>query len=151
MNYNKLIICGRVIRKASSAEYVGAGNPKFTFTIVTEVGYGQKQEDMYIDCVAWSKTAESCAQYLEEKQECIIDGQLRQERWTGKDGKTHYKYLCNVNTVQFGHKAYKSNSLSDKPTDHSPASSNLPPQTSGASTPANVSEKAWNDCEDLPF
>lgn len=47
---------------------------------------GEKQEYVnYIDCEAWSKTAETIGEHLKKGDPVIVSGSLRQQRWEDKE------------------------------------------------------------------
>ena len=68
---------------------------------------GKKQQDgtwgtetSYFDCKLFGKTAENLKPYLTKGQKVFIDGVLKQERWTDKEGKNQSKVVIYVNELE---------------------------------------------------
>ena len=68
---------------------------------------GKKQQDgtwgtetSYFDCTLFGKTAENLKPYLTKGQKVFIDGVLKQERWTDKEGKNQSKVVIYVNELE---------------------------------------------------
>ena len=102
MNYNRLMMCGRVSRN-EAIYYSGAGNAVFKFTMATSRKRGEEEKVTFIDCVAFAKLAEMGAKYLSVGRECIIDGRLELESWVDKgSGQKRSKHVCIVSDVQLG-------------------------------------------------
>jgi single-strand DNA-binding protein len=60
-----------------------------------------KEEVTFVDCEAWGRTAEVVGQYLVKGSACIIEGRLRQDAWTDKEGKKHSRLKVVVENIQF--------------------------------------------------
>jgi single-strand DNA-binding protein len=62
---------------------------------------GNQQESVsYIDCVAWGKTGEIIAQYVQKGRPLLISGRLEQRSWE-KDGQKHSKIEVVVEDFNF--------------------------------------------------
>lgn len=49
---------------------------------------GEKREDtVFIDVVAWGRTAETAVQYLKKGRQILVEGRLQQSDWTATDGR----------------------------------------------------------------
>lgn len=64
---------------------------------------GQSREEvLFIDCEAWSKTAEIISKYLYKGSPCLISGRLKQDQWEDKQtGQKRSKIKVVVDNVQF--------------------------------------------------
>jgi single-strand DNA-binding protein len=66
---------------------------------------GMKKEDpndtSFFNVVAWNKTAEMCGQYLKKGSAVIVQGRLKQSRFTDKNGQNRSSVDIVANTVQF--------------------------------------------------
>ncbi|HHX37111.1 MAG TPA: single-stranded DNA-binding protein, partial [Clostridiaceae bacterium] len=51
--------------------------------------YGERQTD-FIPCVAWSKTAEFCAQYFSQGQRMALLGSIQPRSWEDQEGNRRY-------------------------------------------------------------
>lgn len=56
----------------------------------------QHEESMFIDCQAWSRCAEFVAKNVSKGDPVFIEGYLKQEKWTSKEGGKRSKHLVNV-------------------------------------------------------
>ncbi len=62
---------------------------------------GNQQESVsYIDCVAWGKTGEIIAQYVQKGRPLLVSGRLEQRSWE-KDGQKHSKVEVVVEDFNF--------------------------------------------------
>jgi len=61
----------------------------------------QREETVFIGCVAWNKTAELINEYLQKGSGCLVEGRLTQETYEDKEGKKVSKTKVIVNNVQF--------------------------------------------------
>ena len=100
MNLNKVFMAGRLVRDPELG-HLPSGDPVCNFTIAVNSGYGQNEKVCYIDCVAFKRRAENINQYLSKGKPIFIEGELRQEKWTGKDNKTRSRYKITIWSFQF--------------------------------------------------
>lgn len=63
-------------------------------------GDQKKDEVSFIDCTAFSKTAENAAEYLRKGRQVIIEGRLQQDRWE-HEGKKLSKVKVVVERLTF--------------------------------------------------
>lgn len=62
---------------------------------------GNQQESVsYIDCVAWGKTGEIIAQYVQKGRPLLVSGRLEQRSWE-KDGQKHSKVEVVIEDFNF--------------------------------------------------
>jgi single-strand DNA-binding protein len=62
---------------------------------------GEQHESVsYIDCVAWGKTGEIIAQYVQKGRPLLVSGRLEQRSWE-KDGQKHSKVEVTVEDFNF--------------------------------------------------
>jgi len=63
---------------------------------------GQKQEKTeWINLVFWNKQAELAGQYLQKGSQVYIEGQIKTDEWTDKDGNKRYSTKVHVREMQF--------------------------------------------------
>lgn len=60
---------------------------------------GMKDEADFINCTAWGKTAELVSKHFSKGGEIGLQGSLRHEKFTKKDGTNGYKDYVIVNSV----------------------------------------------------
>jgi single-strand DNA-binding protein len=61
----------------------------------------QHDEASFIDCDAWGKTAEHIGQYLTKGSPCLVEGHLKQDRWTDERGQPHSRIKVVVERCHF--------------------------------------------------
>ena len=103
MNLNHLVISGNLTRDPE-LRTVGADKSVANFTIAHNTRYkGQdgelKEEVAFIDCDAWGRQGEMAAQYLQKGSATVVEGALRQDNWTDKDGQKRSKLKLRVDRV----------------------------------------------------
>ena len=61
-----------------------------------------KKESEFFECVAFGKTAETIAQYVQKGKGLCVEGSLDINEWTDKEsGKTRRKYQVKVGSFTF--------------------------------------------------
>lgn len=105
-NVNMVILIGRLTRDPE-LRYTQGG------TAVTEFGFavnrkwkssdGQdKEETMFINIVAWARTAEVVCQYLKRGSSAYIQGRLTLDQWEDREtGKKRQQHKVTADFVQF--------------------------------------------------
>jgi len=78
-------------------KYFDTGRAKAEFSIAVNEHYTdkttreKKQHTEWVNIVAWDKIAENVEKLLHKGSRVTIDGKIRSESWTDRDGKTKYK------------------------------------------------------------
>ena len=63
---------------------------------------GQQQEEVtFVDCEAWSKTADLINQYMRKGRPIFIEGRLKLDQWKDKEGNNRSKLKVVVENFQF--------------------------------------------------
>lgn len=100
MNYNKAILCGRLTREpASRATPSGMMICEITLAVN---GRGKDKDTFFADCKAFGKTAELVMQYIHKGDELLVEGALKTEKWTCKDGTEKSRLFVYVDRIEFG-------------------------------------------------
>ncbi|HET8554589.1 MAG TPA: single-stranded DNA-binding protein [Rhodanobacteraceae bacterium] len=92
---NKVILIGN-LGADPDTRYTGSGKPICTLSVATTDSWmdkqtGQKQERTEWHRVkAFGKLAEICQEYLKKGRQVYIEGSLRYDKYTGKDGIERY-------------------------------------------------------------
>ena len=60
-----------------------------------------KDEVFYADVQAWGKVGENCAKYLTKGKRVLVEGRLKTNSWTSKEGETRNRTYVVANSVQF--------------------------------------------------
>lgn len=102
---NKIILVGNLGRDPE-LRYTPQGNPVCTFSIATN-DRRKSREGEQSDVTTWfrvtlfGKQAETASQYLTKGRPVYIEGRLRQEEWTDKEGKTRHTLEVIATDMQF--------------------------------------------------
>ena len=104
MNY--VLLCGRLVRDPERKSTQN-GTIICTFTLATKTS--QKDENGYKsafhNCVAYGKTAEIICRYCFKGSELGVTGELRDNKYTDKNGNTRTSKEIFVGTAKLGSKA----------------------------------------------
>ena len=102
---NKVILIGNLGRDPE-LRYTKGGQAVANFSLATSDSFtnreGTREERTeWHRIVAWAKTAELCAKYLNKGRTVYIEGQLRTRDWEDKDGNKRQTTEVHAQTVQF--------------------------------------------------
>lgn len=106
-DYNKVTIEGRLTRDADSKDFAaGEKWTRLNFSLCankSKKGADGKYTDEanFFDCTVWGKEAEWAFPKAKKGAKVLITGELLQNRWKDKDGKTQSKIVINVEKVFF--------------------------------------------------
>lgn len=104
-NYNKVFLMGNLTRDVELRSIAGGQQ-------VAEIGLAvnrryrtkegeDKEETTFVDCEAWGRTAEVMKQYLSKGRPVFIEGRLKLDQWTDKDGGKRSKMRVVIENFQF--------------------------------------------------
>jgi single-strand DNA-binding protein len=105
MSFNKCILVGNLGRDPE-LRYTPQGTPVCSFTIATNEKRkdraGENQDvTTWFRVTLWGRQAETASQYLSKGRPVYIEGRLRVEEWTDKDGKQRYTLEVHATDMQF--------------------------------------------------
>jgi len=91
---NKVTLIGN-LTKDPELKYTPSGTAVVNFTIATNRQWkdssGKKSDEAtFTRCVAWSKLAEICNQYLHKGKKVYVCGRLSNRNWEDQQGVKHY-------------------------------------------------------------
>lgn len=106
MSLNRCTIAGRLSRDLELRR-TQSGTAVASFTLAVDGDFKDKQTGerptYWIDCVAWSATAEFMSRYISEKGRMVVlDGRLQTRTWTDKDGNKRKSTEVIAEHVYFG-------------------------------------------------
>ena len=138
---NKVMIIGHLGRDPE-LRYTGSGTPVCSFSVAVSRRRGsrdgeQQDETDWFRVTAWDRLAEICANYLTKGQQVYIEGPVKLNRFTGRDGQEY----TNLEVT-----AYQMQMLGSR-RDQGMSGSGDAPEEAGA--PAEAEEQI--DPDDLPF
>jgi single-strand DNA-binding protein len=82
-----LTATGRV-GKDAELRSTNSGEKILSFSVGSDIGYGQNKSTVWLDCSVWGKRGESLAQYLTKGSSVTVIGEFGQRVYTNKSGET---------------------------------------------------------------
>lgn len=134
MSFNKIILVGN-LGKDPELRYTPQGTPVCSFTMATNERKrdktGESQDvTTWFRVTLWGRQAETASQYLTKGRPVYVEGRLRVEEWTDRDGKPRHTLEVHATDMQFiggGRADEQSSAPSSRP--EGPAGSNEPPRS----------------------
>lgn len=104
-NFNRVILAGNLTRDPD-LRYTPSGSPVCSFSIAVNHTYtdknGHKNEQVvFVPITVWGKQGENSAEYLKKGRGALIEGRLKQEKWTSKEGEKRSRLVITANLVRF--------------------------------------------------
>jgi len=143
MSFNKIIIVGNLGRDPE-LRYTAQGTPVCTISVATSEKRKDRNGEMqetttWFRVSLWNRLAENASQYLQKGRPVYIEGRLRVDEWTDRDGKPRYTLEVFATDMQFI--GGGGGARSDEPMVERAAAS----AGAGPAEPADLSD------EDIPF
>ena len=106
MSFNRIIIVGNLGRDPE-LRYTPQGTPVCSFNLATnerrkDKASGENQDIVtWFRVTLWGRQAETASQYLTKGRPVYIEGRLRVEEWTDRDGKPRHTLEVHGTDMQF--------------------------------------------------
>ena len=105
MSFNKIIVVGNLGRDPE-LRYTPQGDAVCNFSIATNEKKRDKSGEMqdvttWFRVTLWRKQAENASKYLVKGSPVYIEGRLRVEEWTDRDGNNRYTLEVQGTDMQF--------------------------------------------------
>lgn len=105
MSFNKIIVIGNLGRDPE-LRYTPQGNAVCNFSVATSEKKRDKAGELqeittWFRVTTWNKQAENASKYLTKGRPVYVEGRLRIEEWTDRDGKNRYTLEVNATDLQF--------------------------------------------------
>lgn len=105
MSFNKVILVGNLGRDPE-LRYTPQGTPVCSFSMATNERRKDKTGEMqdhttWFRVTLWGRQAETASQYLTKGRPVYIEGRLRVEEWTDRDGKQRHTLEVHATDMQF--------------------------------------------------
>jgi single-strand DNA-binding protein len=105
MSFNKIILVGNLGRDPE-LRYTPQGTPVCSFTVATNEKRkdraGESQDvTTWFRVTLWGRQAETASQFLTKGRPIYVEGRLRLEEWTDRDGKQRYTLEVHATDMQF--------------------------------------------------
>ena len=103
-NLNSILIEGNLVRDPLYRT-TPKGTPVCSFTLASNRFFkqdsGLEKEVSFFDVETWAKLAENCYNMGHKGRGVRVVGRLKQDRWSGSDGKAHSKITIVAEHVEF--------------------------------------------------
>src|ERR671938_446551 len=104
-SFNKIIVVGYLGREPE-LRYTPQGTPVCNFSMATNERRkdraGETQDvTTWFKVTLWGRQAETASQYLTKGRPVYIEGRLRVEEWTDRDGRQRYTLEVHATDMQF--------------------------------------------------
>lgn len=105
MSFNKVILVGN-LGGDPELRYTPKGDPVCSFSMATNERRKDKAGELqdhttWFRVTLWGRRAENASQYLVKGRPVYIEGRLRVEEWTDRDGKSRHTLEVNGTEMQF--------------------------------------------------
>lgn len=96
---NVFSFTGTVGRDAE-VRHLPSGQVVLNVTVANNIGFGDKQQTLWISCALWGKRAEGqLHNYLKKGQQVFVSGELTQREYQAHDGTTKSSLELNVSVI----------------------------------------------------
>jgi single-strand DNA-binding protein len=96
---NVFSFTGTVGRDAE-VRYLPSGQAVLNVTVANNIGFGDKQQTLWVRVALWGKRAEGQLQnYLKKGQQVFVSGELTQREYQANDGTTKTSLELNANIL----------------------------------------------------
>ena len=142
MSFNKIILVGNLGRDPE-LRYTPQGTPVCSFTLATnerrkdKTGETQDQTTWF-RVTLWGRQAETASQYLSKGRPVYVEGRLRVEEWTDREGRSRFTLEVHATDMQF---------IGGRSSDEPPAGSS---KTDAQAPPETPPDSDIGD-DDIPF
>ena len=80
--------------------YTGSGQAVLSVRVANNVGFGERQQTLWINCSLWGKRAEgNLKDYLKKGQQVFVSGELTTREYQANDGTTKTGLELNANIL----------------------------------------------------
>ncbi|MEI6267539.1 MAG: single-stranded DNA-binding protein [Methylococcaceae bacterium] len=130
------------IGRDAEVRYAQSGLAVLNFTVANNIGFGEKQQTLWIRVALFGKRAEGQLQnYLKKGQQVFVSGELTQSEYKANDGTTKTSLELNANIIDLIGKKNESNQPQQ----------NYQSSGSGAREQAPARQTTSNDNFDAPY
>jgi single-strand DNA-binding protein len=150
MSFNKIIIVGNLGRDPE-LRYTPQGTAVCNFSIATNEKKRDKSGETqdvttWFRVTLWNKQAENASKYLTKGSPVYVEGRLRVEEWTDRDGNNRHTLEVQGSDMQF----ISAGSRSDEYAGDSGSEAEFAGPADNSTAAANFAPAPKND-DDIPF
>jgi len=147
-NLNSILIEGNMVRDPS-LRTTPKGTSVCNFSLASNRFFkqdsGLEKEVSFFEVETWAKLAEACSNIGKKGRGVRVVGRLKQDRWTGNDGKPHSRITIVAEHVEF-RPEFKKNTGGEKE-----ASTAVELATAAAAELAEAADIAATEYDDIPY
>ncbi len=115
-----------------------SGQSVLNFTVANNIGFGDRQQTLWIRVALWGRRAEGQLQnYIKKGQQVFVSGELSQREYQANDGSTKTSLELNANIVDLVGKRNEQGHAHQQNYQQSPKS--------------NPDQNSLDDFDDVPF
>lgn len=119
-----------------------SGQMVLNVTVANNVGFGDRQQTLWVRVALWGRRAEGQLQnYLKKGQQVFVSGELTQREYQANDGTTRTSLELNANVID----------LVGRRNDQGQAPQQEYQQAAPAPAASNSSPSSLDDFDDVPF
>ena len=101
--FNIVVLTGRLTADPElKTTQSGLSVTSFSIAVDRRFGSGEERQTDFINVVAWRNTAEFINRYFSKGKMIIVEGSLRNNNYTDKNGVKHYSMDVQAYNVNFG-------------------------------------------------
>ena len=157
MSFNKITIVGNLGRDPE-LRYTPQGTAVCSFSMATNEKRRDKSGDFqnvttWFKITLWGSQAENASKYLAKGRQVYIEGRLRIEEWTDRDGNNRQSLEVNASDMQFlgGAERGEGGEYTGGHDDHETHSGPPQAEPSSASSDGSSAAAAPATDDDIPF
>ena len=104
--YQNCVFIGN-LTKDPELKYIPSGDAVCSFDLAINRVSGKddsgqrKEEVLFLKVTVWRKQAENCAEYLKKGKMALVEGYLKEHKWTTPEGQERSRIECVGNRVHF--------------------------------------------------
>ena len=83
----RIVICGHLGRDPE-LKVLSGGKSVVEFSVAVSEKSSSEEHTEWFNVQAWEKQAEACNKYLTKGSQVVVDGRLKTDSYTGKDGSS---------------------------------------------------------------
>lgn len=99
-SFNKIILMGNITKTPELRSIPGSNTTVARTGLAVNRKYKDKEEVLFIDIVAFGRSAEIMGEYLVKGSSILVDGRLSMNSWEQQDGSKRVKHEIIIDTFQ---------------------------------------------------
>lgn len=100
MALNKITLQGRMTKDVELRR-TQSGTPVASFTLAWSETINNKEQKLFLPCVAWKNNAEFASRYFSKGSEVIAEGKLTSRKWQDREGNNRESIELIVDRLHF--------------------------------------------------